>query len=1483
MGYILNFQINFNNMKNEIGRKLTSLTLMTIMFAGGMTLAVPSMMPMAEILPAAFADADRGTTVGSLYVSSTEVQGAQVIEVIVSDPATSDPTLSHGGLSMDFNTSTLYLTQVTDGTWRAYVADDSSATDADSASFQFGTNCNATLTSTAAPAFINGDHQTWISDTDCTAPNATYNAAAMNVLGDAATIMNAGTTSPPGPLYNGQTGLDLPQWPIITAFEFSATNYLTYGDDTVVMTWGPQNAGSSISAPTFVTQGANVPVTIDDNGLNMDPTTAETWTMTTSTTARTTGATTDIDGTMPDIGFGENINISVTDGGSALTSGTTYVFIETGSNTGIFTTHDVLGASTVDTKTNADVDDSVTLGWGGATTTFTVATSNATASLDAGAEWMPGEPATFTLNDPDMNRLSGDAEVLDVSADNIIPTIIIGEPKFLIANDIGNGSDGQRVSFAASDADSYATAIATIADMGDNSKRVKVTLAAAGTAQATSTLTINTQWDATTFLPKSGTTDGAQMLYYDICSIADNLVSTDIAITLDGTALAEPGPNSCSGEIQQDSSGDGIDGDASVDLVFVITHDSIDGTAGDYVIAADLHTYSVGNRADGIYRMEAVETGPDTGVFEGTVSYVLMNTVQASDGGTFKTPADYTVSDGSDLVIMLDNYATGSSAPRINFGDTDVLGSTNTTVGSQLDANTHSGVVSWDQTSYAVGDAATVTIVDPDLNVDSALVETYVGDGSFTAGTDMFAVTCDDAACTSAATIKLVEDGTDSDTFVGVFTVTDDIGTDMEIGYRDSRDAAGVATVWYATATIGSSTGTISMDRQVYPVPFDTNELKTGANVAFADWDGSGATQDGDVTVTIAVTDPDETGTTIAKSSAPVTIKLITSGTTVTVGTAGGTVTGTAAAGNLCGDAVAGCEFGPLTEVEQGSNVYEISITIDETVLTTTAAETHQILGGQTVIQVTYADPNGDNGLATSVYDSSTFDLRNGSLTTDKSVYVMGQTMVITITDPDLDLDSATAETYAMGLIEWDSSADSSELLSTAQFTKNPGSLEETGDGTGVFQTTVDIPSTINSTALELGEVITLTYRDTGLAGESSVNADSADVEATIAISNFGATITLDKTVYDWTDDVNIEVVAPDHNKNSAGKETIGTSALPVKISTRSGALCSSTYTLKESGEDTGIFTGYITLQGLDEQTINNNPSGGLDAGVTWCNGSNSTATGGPENGTLRTAGQDDGVTVTFEYDDGSVALASAIIQWNYASIEWTESNVSTSGNAVIRVTDPDEDLDNTIIDQITIDVYSDSDSGGVQTTLSETDEATGVFEGLITFTSDGISSGDTLRVSEGDTVTAEITDTTLPGPDYTSADTLLFAATTTVGTAFPPLERAPAANARVVDASGNSVAEVSSGQQVQIAADVTNGQSKDQAFAYLVQVQDASGVTVSLSWLTGSLTSGQSMTAAQSWTPTDSGSYTATVFVWESVSNPTALSPTVSVNIDVV
>ena len=69
-------------MKNEIGRKLTSLTIMAIMFAGGLTIAAPSFMPEAV--------ADFGATDGKLSVSSVYIQGAAILEVVVNDPDFAD-------------------------------------------------------------------------------------------------------------------------------------------------------------------------------------------------------------------------------------------------------------------------------------------------------------------------------------------------------------------------------------------------------------------------------------------------------------------------------------------------------------------------------------------------------------------------------------------------------------------------------------------------------------------------------------------------------------------------------------------------------------------------------------------------------------------------------------------------------------------------------------------------------------------------------------------------------------------------------------------------------------------------------------------------------------------------------------------------------------------------------------------------------------------------------------------------------------------------------------------------------------------------------------------------------------------------------------------------------------------------------------------------------------------------------------------------
>ena len=64
-------------MKNDLYRKLTSITLMTIMFAGGMTIAIPGELPTAVAQ----------TNTLSVSASAAGVfGGAQVIEIVIDDP-----------------------------------------------------------------------------------------------------------------------------------------------------------------------------------------------------------------------------------------------------------------------------------------------------------------------------------------------------------------------------------------------------------------------------------------------------------------------------------------------------------------------------------------------------------------------------------------------------------------------------------------------------------------------------------------------------------------------------------------------------------------------------------------------------------------------------------------------------------------------------------------------------------------------------------------------------------------------------------------------------------------------------------------------------------------------------------------------------------------------------------------------------------------------------------------------------------------------------------------------------------------------------------------------------------------------------------------------------------------------------------------------------------------------------------------------------
>ena len=107
-------------MKNEIGRKLTSLTIMAIMFAGGMTIvAAPSFMPGAS--------ADFSETDGMLSVSSVYIQGGAILEIVVNDPAVSatDVDLLQTDLLLHLTDFNHITSQASNGKWYVYAVDKS--------------------------------------------------------------------------------------------------------------------------------------------------------------------------------------------------------------------------------------------------------------------------------------------------------------------------------------------------------------------------------------------------------------------------------------------------------------------------------------------------------------------------------------------------------------------------------------------------------------------------------------------------------------------------------------------------------------------------------------------------------------------------------------------------------------------------------------------------------------------------------------------------------------------------------------------------------------------------------------------------------------------------------------------------------------------------------------------------------------------------------------------------------------------------------------------------------------------------------------------------------------------------------------------------------------------------------------------------------------------------------------------------------------
>ena len=1334
-------------MNSKLYRKLTSITLMAIMLAGGMTIAVPGETPVAV------------AQTGMLSVSATAAPGnsfggPQIIEIVVDDPSRSDIA---GGISLPDVTidgNRVTMRQADTGKWYAYVADESAV--------------NAT-------------------NLDLTASIAT------------ATI-----SDPPKRLsvtFELQT----------VEFKSDSDIDIVYGDETITLHYEDDldDIATVRVDRTGVPVGGQVHVTVSDFRLNLDPTGADEWVVYTdgSTAAyNDNGANAITDGeNWVGVfgGLGGKLTVTAGDGVVDITDAPTtppvgtITLTETGANTGVFTSENADGGSNI--VATGDENDSFTIKYADDSVQVLIGDFVSTLEMIADDTWDSGESLTVRLTSENLN-----INILDDASIGIadeFPVLILGEPITLKDLDsAGTDGDGVPRGTITVNSNTRVGALA-IPDTGDDTA-VEFTL------------------DLSEGQVDQINRGESYIQYFGPAVVIGGFADGNItfaATGLDDVVLTAAGITD-----EVDDEGNDVTSGAPITLTYNNGEDNTD----DRTVIFDIFTFGA-DANDAIYRALLEETDSGSGVFEATIEYQVLNQRTVNDATTHQNVDAI----GFELAMILDTGYTGGDAPEVTY-DADGPGGDEPTNAS-VDAPTNTGEVSVDAVTYRVSDDVTITLADADLNTDSGAREIYrIANSGGTIEPRLASIAIGDLSCASEiGDVSLRETADDSGIFEGSFEIPSECGGSMTTGesitvtYVDFRDENGGDSEWTDSATIGADTGSVSLDRTVYPVP-----------------------PGDEVTIAVSVDDSD-----VDTSSS----------STQTIGTDRMELT------------VAGLivDLGELKETEPDSGIFDASVTIGTHVTGKDANnpdedKTVRIEQGD-IITVRYTDESDASGNENSVSDSATFDLRNAVLTSDKSVYVIGQDALLTLIEADLNLDSGTIDNVDLDRINWDSEAyDGSLDNARADLGPVPTNLRETGENTGIFQVVITISESIGSNALERGEEITLTYLDLGPSGADYVGDDDRDVELQIETSNFGATVELDQNVYTWTDKVFITVVASDYNFDSNIVDEIGTDDKgEITIRTRADEV---QYRLAETGPDTGVFTGELVLTGDKDALDEGGPQGTSSEGLS-----------GPTDGTIKTR-TSDGISISFDYSDSEAPLvASALIRWNVGEVQWLEASYAATGSGVVRIIDPDMNINPDAVDSIDAVVYSETFIGGIELTVTETQEASGIFEGTVEFDPESASDGHRLQVTEGDIITAAYDDMTLPKPD--NGDTLEITATTLIGSIVPPLERAPASNPAIVDAFGNSLASVSVDQQVQITADLTSGQDREQDFAYLVQIQNEDGVTIALSWITGTLGAGATFSPSQSWTPSETGSYTATIFVWESVSNPTALSPQLSITIDVV
>jgi len=360
-----------------------------------------------------------------------------------------------------------------------------------------------------------------------------------------------------------------------------------------------------------------------------------------------------------------------------------------------------------------------------------------------------------------------------------------------------------------------------------------------------------------------------------------------------------------------------------------------------------------------------------------------------------------------------------------------------------------------------------------------------------------------------------------------------------------------------------------------------------------------------------------------------------------------------------------------------------------------------------------------------------------------------------------------------------------------------------------------------------------------------------------------------DKPVYSWTDKMKITIISPSWNSDRYLIDSIGgTDDHPIKITTSENSL--EPYRFTETDVNSGIFTAEVILTGFAHDI---DGDGNFDT-------SPRTFGNGPTSGFLE-VDRDSAITISFEFADGVILVESVPVRWNIGTINFVQDIFFLKDVVVVRVVDVDMNLNPEALDNLPIQIFSDSDVAGIEVNAVETSESSGLFVATIPLSQNSPSSGNRLYAVAGDEIFAKYDDYTLPKP-YSINDNLKIKTFAKVDSSIPSIERIQNSAITFSDGLGNPIQSFTENSQLQIVGTISNTHDLKQQFVYFFQVKNDKNIVESLSWIQGEISSQQILDVSQSWVPNESGTYEIETFIWNSINESTALSPTMSTLINV-